>query len=62
MKPFIRARDPEGSEEVPIPSERIQDVDSAFSVEPDQGVFKAGAIMDFTLTFAPPVVSSFVCV
>ena len=56
MKPYIRARDPEGAEEIPIPTERIQDVDSAFNIEPDQGTLKANQTTEFTVTFAPPAV------
>jgi len=38
------------------PEERVQDVDSAFSVEPDSGVLPPGGTVPFTLTFAPPAV------
>ena len=42
-----------------MPSERIQDVDSAFNIEPDQGSLRASAVTEFTLTFAPPAVQRF---
>ena len=57
VKPYIRARDPEGKQDVTIPTERIQDIDSAFNIEPDQGSLKADQTTEFTVTFAPPAVS-----
>ena len=59
VKPYIRARDPQGEQDVDVPSERIQDVDSAFNIEPDQGSLRASAVTEFTLTFAPPAVQRF---
>lgn len=59
VKPHIRVVPPDEEEEVPIPTERIQDVDSAFSVDQDSGIIKAGQTMAFNLTFAPPEVGIF---
>ena len=57
MKPYIRARDPEEMNDIMIPHERIQDIDSAFNIEPDQGSLAASDVTEFTLTFAPSMVS-----
>lgn len=40
-----------------IPTERVQDVDSAFSIEPSSGVLPSEGTVQFTLTYAPPSVS-----
>ena len=39
------------------PHERVQDVDSPFSVEPEIGVLPALATLSFTITFAPSSVN-----
>ena len=58
VKPFIKAQDPAGGEPPEIPSERVQDIESAFSVEPEKGVLKASMTAQYIITFAPPEVSS----
>lgn len=40
-----------------IPTERVQDVESAFSIEPSSGVLPSEGTVQFTLTYAPPLVS-----
>lgn len=40
-----------------IPTERVQDVESAFSIEPSSGVLPSEGTVQFTLTYAPPSVS-----
>ena len=58
VKPFIKAKDPAGADDPDIPSERVQDVESAFSIEPEKGVLKPSGTAEFTITFAPPEVGS----
>ena len=69
VKPFIKPKDPEKEQEeaekmtdnstavtADFPSERVQDIESAFSVEPEKGVLGANMTSQFTVIYAPPEV------
>lgn len=68
VKPHIRATqiDSEDTEHAPasetgsqlVPMERTLDADSPFSMDPAEGFLPANGHLDFTLTFAPPLVGS----
>ena len=54
VKPEIRAIDfSESSVYESAVSERIQDVETVFSIDPEGGVLSAGKTARFMLTFAP---------
>jgi len=40
-----------------VPTERIQDAESAFSVDPEMGILPPLATATFTITFAPSAVN-----
>ena len=60
VKPLLEPPDPEREESARRrgPQERVQDVDSAFSVEPQCGLLPPNGVGQFILTFAPPLVST----
>ena len=57
VKPYIKPRDPESVTSPLPPTERVQDIDSVFTIEPESGSLQPGASSTFTLTFAPAFVS-----
>lgn len=57
VKPLLEPPDPEVEAGPRVgPQERVQDVESAFSVEPQTGTLPANNIAEFVVTFAPPKV------
>ena len=54
IKPFIRSGDFDPNE---IPSERVQDMESVFSIEPEGGVLAPDSVTSFNITYAPPEVN-----
>ncbi|ELU16950.1 hypothetical protein CAPTEDRAFT_224255 [Capitella teleta] len=42
-----------------IPTERVQEIDCVFSIEPETGILSPGSTATFSLTYAPPEVSQF---
>ncbi|XP_013414779.1 deleted in lung and esophageal cancer protein 1 [Lingula anatina] len=58
VKPHLRAVDIENPDTV-IPVDRVIDLDSAFSIEPQSGILPAAKAVPFILTFAPAEVDKF---
>ena len=63
VKPLLEPPDPEAEAQEAGgragPQERVQDVDTAFSIEPQNGMLPASGVGEFVITFAPPQVKNF---
>ena len=57
MKPDVIVYDPTESEVRDASTERVQDVDTVFSIEPDAGILAPGMTACFVLSFAPSQVN-----
>ena len=58
VKPYIKPKDPESKDSPIPPTERVQDIETVFSIEPESSVLAPSTTTTFTLTFAPPHVRS----
>jgi len=58
VKPQCRVFDADCNNSNVAPTERIHDVDSPFSVDPEMGILPASATYSFTITFAPSLVNT----
>ena len=56
VKPDLRAADPTEDIDAEAVTERVQDVDTVFIVDPEAGVLPSGKTVNFMLTFAPTLV------
>ncbi|KAK2147788.1 hypothetical protein LSH36_535g01010 [Paralvinella palmiformis] len=59
VKPYIKPKDPESKDSPIPPTERVQDIETVFSIEPESSVLAPSTTTTFTLTFAPPHVQEF---
>lgn len=53
VKPDVRLMDPTEQAERSAVTERVQDVDTSFNIDPEAGILLPGKTACFVLTFAP---------
>ena len=58
VKPHCRVFGANSDDTSSIPTERVQDVDSPFFVDPETGILPPLATSTFTVTFAPAAVNA----
>ena len=59
VKPYIKPKDPSNEEELDVPNERVQDINSVFTIEPEKGLLPPSGTAEFRVTFAPPGISHY---